>query len=64
VEPATCLVELVKGQFANFVGVAHNCTIHISLSFLTEFPLATTARGNDEYVGGMFLRDVAVRPGE
>jgi len=34
VEPATCLVELVEGQFANFVVIARNCTSHISHSFI------------------------------
>jgi hypothetical protein len=63
-EPATCLVELIDRQLADFVGIARNCTSHISLSFITEFPPATTAGGEGESGDGMFLRYVAVQVAE
>jgi len=61
---AAGLAQFVNRQLTDFVDIANNCTGHISLSFITDFPLATTACGESESGDGMFLCDVAIRVGE
>src|SRR6516164_1334382 len=52
------LVQLLSVLPRTFVGVRQHRTIHLSLLH-PRFPLATTARGEGESGGEMFLGDVA-----
>ena len=71
-----CTLEVKAGASAEFRNLENSQTSdspgknalgnfsHLCLSFIMRFPLTTTACGEGEYGGAMFLRDVTTRLGE